>query len=420
MSEDPLVANLTRRSWLMDSPLEVVVSPFVGYLRVQRYVDCSIRISLESLAHFAYWTKLEGCRLANVDKALVDRFLHAHLPSCKCPAPCWHDVTRLRHALTRLLVVLRQEGLLCAPPAETPTPVAVELDQFRHYLLDTCGLAQSTIQQRMRYTHEFLLRHFGSGTVDISWLTAQDVDNYVTDVAKRWAPVSLGAIRTCLSSYVRFRALRGDQTQCLKAALPVIATRAQATLPKELTDAQVESLLQTFDRTDPMGQRDYAIARCLIDLGLRGGEVAHLRLESLDWREGTITIDRNKERRARQLPLPVQTGEAITQYLRHGRPTTSNRQLFVRHKAPVDKPIGVSALRAVINAAYVRCGLGDQFGGTHALRHTNAMRLQRSGASLKEIADVLGHQCLQVTMIYAKCDLERLRAVALPWPGSPS
>jgi site-specific recombinase XerD len=197
----------------------------------------------------------------------------------------------------------------------------------------------------------------------------------------------------------------------------VIANWAQATLPKGLTDTQLTFFLQSFDLTDPLGRRDYAIARCMTDLGLRCSEVVRLRLESFNWREGTITITGGKGRRTRQLPLPVLTGEAVARYLQHGRPTTRNRRLFVRHHAPVDKPIGRGAICSVICSAYARCGLDDRFAGTHALRHGHAMRLQRSGASLKEIADLLGHEDLDSTKIYAKVDLEGLRAVALPWPG---
>jgi site-specific recombinase XerD len=54
------------------------------------------------------------------------------------------------------------------------------------------------------------------------------------------------------------------------------------------------------------------------------------------------------------------------------------------------------------------------------LRRTAATRLVRSGASLKEVADVLGHKHLNTTTLYARVDLDRLRTVAQPWPGSRS
>jgi integrase len=185
-----------------------------------------------------------------------------------------------------------------------------------------------------------------------------------------------------------------------------------------LSDAELEAFLKAFDCADPVGLRDYAMARCLIDLGLRGHEVTYLTLGSVDWRRATLTISSTKSRRAQQLPLPVSTGEAIAQYLRQGRPQTVNRSLFVRHRAPFDKPLSVPAIRSSMNRAFVRCALGDRFCNTHVLRRTTATRLQRSGASVKEIADLLRHQSLDTASAYARIDLEGLRAVALPWPGS--
>jgi integrase/recombinase XerD len=417
MSEDRLLASFVHRAWLVDSALEGIATSYLDCLRTQRYAEDTIYDLLSAVAHFAHWMKFKELVTSNIDEALVDRFVHTHLPHCRCPAPCFRDMRRSRSALKHLLRLLWQEGLSRAPRTRL-TPVSVEANRFAQHLSDTCGLAPSTSRQCAKYAHEFLESRFGRGPIKFSTLKPSDVDHYFVANAGRWSPRSLGVIRSCLASYFRFRAFLGDRPQSLRAALPVIANWAQASLPKGLTEAQLKVFLQSFDLTEPLGRRDYAIARCMVDLGLRRSEVVHLRLESFNWREGTITIAGGKGRRTRRLPLPVRTGKAIARYLQYGRPSIRNRQLFVRYRAPFDKPLGTGAIRGVICSAYARCGLSDQFAGTHALRHGYAMRLQRSGVSLKEIADLMGHQNLDATKIYAKVDLEGLRAVALPWPGS--
>ena len=153
----------------------------------------------------------------------------------------------------------------------------------------------------------------------------------------------------------------------------------------------------------------------MIDLGLRGHEVAQLSLDSIDWRDGTLTISRSKSRRTYKLPLPPETGKAIVQYLRKGRPTSSSRAVFARHVAPYDEPLTKKAISAAMTQAFVRAGL--DFTGTHVLRRTLAVRLQKSGVPLKEIADVLRHRDLSTTQVYTRVDIEALRMVALPWPG---
>ena len=244
------------------------------------------------------------------------------------------------------------------------------------------------------------------------------MDAFFAELSSHLRPASLRAICNSLRSYFRYRALLGEPTAALAAALPRIADWRRATLPKVLSNTEVEAFLMAFDCADPVGLRDYAIARCLLDLGLRGHEVTYLTLESLDWRSATLTISSTKSKRVQQLPPPVSTGEAIVQYLRQGRPQTANRCLFVRHRAPFDKPLSVPAIRSSMNRAFVRCALRDRFCNTHVLRRTTATRLQRSGASVKEIADLLRHQSLDTASTYARVDLEGLRAVALPWSGS--
>ncbi len=163
-------------------------------------------------------------------------------------------------------------------------------------------------------------------------------------------------------------------------------------------------------------RRADAIVRCALDLGLRSGEVARLSLNDIDWRAGTITLRHTKGRREDVLPLPVTTGEAIAAYLKHERPKTSNRAVFVRNVAPRDEPVGRDLVRKTIRQAYGRAGL--PYTRSHLLRHTMANRLLAGGSSLKEVADVLRHRSLNTAMIYAKLDSRKLAEVALPWPGS--
>jgi len=418
-SVDCLVASLVRRDWLVESLLSPLVAPYIDYLRTQRYGENTIRAYLKALAHFSHWGHEEGFGLPDINETLITRFIHDHLPACNCPTPRTCHVANVRPALKYLISVLRQQGYACKEPPNS-TPASLELTQFRQYLLHICGFAEATVCYRLKHVGHFLEHKFGTGVVDIGCVTPLDIERCVTDYAQRWRPVSLGVIRSSLKSYLRFRALLGDQTRHLMAALPVLADWSRATFPKALNEAQLASFVQAFDLTKPIGQRDYAIARCLIDLGLRGCEVANLDIESVDWRSGILTAANSKGRHVLQLPLSQQTGEAITYYLRHGRPTTTSRALFVRHRAPVGTPLHVAGIRSAMRYAFKRCGLDKQFCGTHVFRHTVAVRLQHSGASLKEIADVLGHRTLQSTMSYARVDLEGLRAVSLPWPGSRS
>jgi integrase len=128
-----------------------------------------------------------------------------------------------------------------------------------------------------------------------------------------------------------------------------------------------------------------------------------------------VRLAKPKSRRTDVLPLPRETGRAISSYLVSERPQSPSRAVFVRHVAPYDKQIGTGVVQRAVRQAYRRCGL--PYTRVHILRHSVASRLLSAGTPLKEIADVLRHRSLDTSAIYTKIDTARLSAVALPWPG---
>ncbi len=415
MSQE-IVIQSQPRLWLEDSILQPYVLRYGAHLRRGRYAPSTQRVYLCCVAHFAQWLTAERCSLSAIGEAMVARFLSEHLPVCRCPYP----VRRLRHelraALAQLLQVLRAEGMGAQDPA-SDTAVAQELARFDKHMRDVWGLADSTRRQRGRIVGEFLLAHFSDQPITLSKIGATAVRRFVLGDHGR-SPGTIRVIGGAVGCYLRFRSMSGDRVSELTAAIPRAAHWRLASLPEVLTDAEIDELLQSFDQPFPSCRRAYAMTRCLIDLGLRSSEVVNLRLEDINWAEGTICLTGTKGRRADVLPLPSATGGAIAAYLREERPQASNRAIFVRHVAPYDEPIEKGVVKRAVLAGYRRCGWTRT--GVHILRHSMASRLLRTGVPMKDIADVLRHRSLDTSAIYAKVDLTKLSAVALPWPGSTS
>lgn len=414
MSQDVLVARLYRRKWLLESPLALIVQDYIDYLRAGCFLEETISNHLAVLAHFGFWANKIQLKLSEFDDTKIEKF-YRHLSRCGCPQPCRRSIRGTRAALEKLLVVLRKKQ----SDHNTPTDISYlerELGHFLYYLQSIAGYAESTCKFRLKIVASFLKKNFGEGEIVTSKLTPNDIQEFMAEYAENWSVASVGVLKGALKSYMRFRTLQGDKTQHLMSAIPAVANWKQTKLPKVLSTDQLELFLDSFNLSTATGLRNYAIARCLADLGVRGNEIPSLMLDSIEWRDGTITISGSKGRRVKKLPLPYQTGEAISKYLSEGRPQTSCRALFVRHVAPSNEPISVYAVRRAMNLAFKKAGLHKQFCNTHALRHTFAMRLQRSGASMKEISDLLRHKSLESTAIYARVDLHSLQAVALPWP----
>ena len=151
----------------------------------------------------------------------------------------------------------------------------------------------------------------------------------------------------------------------------------------------------------------------LARLGLRAIEVSRLQLDDLDWRAGEITVD-GKAHRRDQLPLPSDVGEAIVAHLRHRGRRPGEHHVFLTVHAPT-RPLDPSGVRTIVRNACRRARIERV--SAHRLRHALASDLLREGASMIDISQVLRHNQLESTAIYAKVDLERLRLAASPWPG---
>ena len=93
-------------------------------------------------------------------------------------------------------------------------------------------------------------------------------------------------------------------------------------------------------------------------------------------------------------------------------------ELFVIHRAPLGQPLKPIGIRGIVIRYAARAGLAESITGTHVIRHSVASSLINAGASIKDIADLLGHRSIDTTAIYAKVDLRTLMGVALPWPGA--
>ena len=189
-----------------------------------------------------------------------------------------------------------------------------------------------------------------------------------------------------------------------------------ASLPRHLNKEQVSQVLAVCQETKPNELRNAAVLLLLARLGLRAGEVASLCLEDIHWAEGRLLIRAGKSHRERTLPLEEQIGQALVEYLQHRRPRALHRHVFLQCHAPYG-PLTNVAISHIACRALQRAGIAVTHPGAHVFRHTVATEMVRGGASFPQVADVLGHESLQTTAIYAKLDLDSLSQLALPWPG---
>ncbi len=400
--------------WYSQSGLTAEADSYVRHLTERGYAAPTVECYFRGVAHFAHWGLARGITLYNASGAQINQFLYEHLPHCRCGKWRCRTVGDSRAALRHMCDMLAVQRP--APDQNVSDAIAAELKAFVAHLHSVRGLSVSTCRQRYQHVLEFLVDGFAARPIDISALGPQDVRDFALQRTRNFAPGSVNVVSMSLRSYFAFKAISGVSTEALVAALPHAANWRHSGLPDALSQEEISRLLDAFDRGRPTGMRDYAITLCLLDLGLRRGEIARLQLDDIDWRAGVIAIH-GKGRRIDLMPLPARTGEAIAAYLQNGRPQTTQREVFVRHRPPINSPVDPDIIREAVRRAAARCGLRQRIRGTHVFRRTLACQMVANAASFKDIADILRHRSLDTTTIYAKVDLASLRRVPLAWPG---
>jgi site-specific recombinase XerD len=262
------------------------------------------------------------------------------------------------------------------------------LREFQHYLRQERGLSEATITRYTPIVSAFLAECFPAGISDFHQISAGDVAGFVKRQAERITAKHATIVGSALRSFLRHLLHRGAIDTDLAACVPAIATWSLSSVPKFLPAEQIQRVLDFCDRDTAIGKRDYAILLLLAHLGLRAGEVVALSLDDIDWEAGLITI-RGKRKRVAQMPLPVEVGTAMADYLRQARPDCSSRSVFIRAKAPLVGFANSLAICSLVDRALERAGVESAYRGSHLFRHSLATQMLKQGASLAEIGDLL-------------------------------
>jgi len=393
----------------VSGPLEPFAAGFVDDLWRQGFSLVAVRKHVGLLAGLSGWLAAEGVAPSGLSSEVAERF-------CAARRADGHTYLLTVKALGPLLGYLRGSGV--APPPSPPAcvgPVEELLSRFRQYLEQERGLVPAAARGYVDKVRPFVARFEGTDGLELWRVDVAEVRAFVVEVCPRLGRRGAQLTVVALRSLLRFLHLEGALERSLAGAVPSVFGPRVSGLPKRLDAGQVDALLSSCDTSTVIGIRDLAIMTVLARLGLRAAEVAGLSLEDVDWRAGELVV-RGKGERSERLPLPHDVGEAIVEYLRHGRPVSAqDRAVFMRVRAP-HHHLSPGGVTYVVEAAAVRAGLGQIH--AHRLRHTAASELLRAGATLPEVGQVLRHRHARSTAIYAKVDREALRDIARPWPGA--
>ena len=392
-------------------PLGKHLTAYGEHMHRQGFARNTGRRKIALIFKFSRWLKRYAVRADELTSDIIDRYVHRKGRKYR---PSREESV----ALKQFAEFLHKQGVI-ASSLQLPIQRSANekiADGFAVYLMRERGLSPGTIGQYKRHINLFLSETFRDKEPRLANLKVSDVVGYVRQrsgiVSRRVAKM----LTTALRSFFQYARYQGYIETDLSNSVPAVANWAMVSIPRGLQRDQVERVLSSCDRDAAIGQRDYAILLMIARLGLRAGEIASLRLEDIDWRAGRITVH-GKGSSVSQMPLPADVGEALAIYLRRVRPRSKSRSLFLRAKAPTVGFAGAGRICGIVASALRRAGIKTERYGAHQFRHSLATYLLQTGGSLPEIAELLRHQTIQCTTMYAKVDLNSLRTLGLPWPG---
>ena len=395
--------------------LGTLVEQFTNQLTVLGHTRLTVANYGDAARHFAEWLRRSDIVPLDVDDGVIARFARHR---CKCNGNRQHHHLSAKYVrrVRRFVCFLVERGVVRAAAPKVSKAVNERVAEFQDWLRHHRGISERTVDRHGRMVMR-LLPGLGDdpGTYD-----AELVRRVILTEAQRSSRPYIKTMTTALRGYLRFLAAQGMCRPWLDRAVPTIPQWRLSALPRYLPPADVERLIASCDLTKPHGIRDRAILLLLARLGLRAGDILGMRLDDVEWDEGTLRV-RGKGRREVRLPLPQDAGDALLELPERARPRVDDDRSSCDHRRPIGPSQAPCAISDVVRLALKRAGITDAPSrGANLLRHSAATGMLRAGATLDAIGAVLRHRSTDTTAHYAKVDVAMLRQIAQPWPGDAS
>lgn len=389
-------------------PVGPFLGQYVAFLQQHHYKVETIKCSLRAACAFSRWLNREHVALDQLSESVLAKYRDQfRRPDVKPSLPT--EVT----GLPKLLTWLRELGVAPLPACAHQNERDSWLLDFDHYLAHVHGISASTRSKYVACATRFIGNLFDDSAPDWSVLTVDRIRQFATtDIRQHHAESTVCALRAAL----RFLIADSRIPVALLRAVPSGRRTRPDGIPCHLSPSDIRRVVAVCNDKTALGMRDKTIITLLARMGIRAGEAARIDLGDIDWAEGRLFIRAGKTKRERVLPLTHDIGHCIVRYLKHARPRTVHRSLFIGHRAPFT-PLSPFTISWIAATRLKQAGVNAARFGSHVFRHSAATHMVRQGASFKDVADILGHRRLRTTNVYAKLDLPNLLQVALPWPG---
>jgi site-specific recombinase XerD len=413
--------------WPPGSGPDPILLDFHAHLEKYRYGRIGIPSYMSAARQFLRYLKQQDVSVQAARPAHIEGFVQTKLDQLKrryraLPRHPRQWRTGYTGPIHRLLRMLNPNWPPPEPPANERERFQREvIDGYGRWLIEVCGLSHATFRKNGDAARVFLqwLGDRATNRGSFSRLGLHEIDQYLSWRMPGLRRATRHGVSQCLRSFLRYLHAEKFIDKDLSALVSGPIMYKFEDIPRAFTEKQVKALLETTARDKTTtGLRDHAILMLLSTYGLRAGEVVRLRLDDIDWRADRLRIRQSKTGVESFLPLVPPVGEALLNYLRHGRPQTEIREVFLRVRAPHGPFPWGGSLHTIIHRRLKQAGIQVKGRhGAHAFRFARAGTLLSAAVPLKSIGDLLGHRSAESTGIYLRLAIEDLRSISIDLPG---
>jgi len=278
-------------------------------------------------------------------------------------------------------------------------------------------LSKRTIQYKQIQLIAFLTFISRQEVNRIQELTSRHVLLYINTLSAYSQATKSGILFT-LRDFLAFLHSKGYINEPINNLFPVIFSNKFESIPSYYSTEEIKKILNCINRDTIVGRRDYLVMLLAVQLGMRAGDIRHLRFKNIRWNLDTIEFIQEKTKNMLQLPLLDNLKYALIDYIKNSRPKSDSEYIFIRHRAPYI-PLGTGHVFFGIINKYMTLALiniNKRKHGLHTMRHSLAGNLLKQNIPFPVITGVLGHKNSNTTKLYLRIDIEQLRSVALDVP----
>lgn len=374
-----------------------------------------IKAEWENLAN---WMKIHNCTVfsESIGFQYCDETLGTHIFAEKLI----HG-ERIRLRAVRMLTSYQKDG-----DFEFRTPqverifhgsVGMEISLYLSYLRNVQHLSESTIRNKEQYLYEFSC-YMEKCSFTLDNLSIEIIENFFSSL-----DYSLASRHNCGSTLrIFFRYTYDNGITGKDSSVFVLADnyRHHSKIPTTYDEDEIRRIIASVERSSATGKRDYLILLLAAEYGWRSSDIVNFRFNQIEWDKNLIHFRQHKTGMPVEYPLLSSVGNAIIDYLKHGRPVTDSEEIIVSAEAAKKgRPLSTPTVHSIVTKYMHRANIKNwksKKHGPHSLRHSLATNMLKKNVSMPIISTILGHQNTESTKVYLKVDVEKLKQCPLPMP----